>query len=86
MWFQTHFPSQMEAVKSLILLRNVKHILTYFIRHAYPGAHFLHLKSVSVAQQSFPDILFINVHFFPPKIASLKYEFHEDSAETKDFS
>lgn len=59
------FPSQMEALKSSVPLRNVKHILTHFLRHTFQGAHCLHLKSVSVAQQSFPDILilFLNVQF-----------------------
>jgi len=78
----------MEALKSLVPLRNVKHILTHFLRSVFQGAHSLRLKSVSVAQQSFPDILnlFLNVQilFY---IASPKYVFSEvESAGTKDFS
>lgn len=49
----------MGALKSLVPLRNMKHILTHFLRHAFQGAHSLHLKSVSVAQQFFPDILIL---------------------------
>lgn len=37
----------------------MKYILTHFLRHAFKGIYYLHLKSVSVAQQSFPDILIL---------------------------